>query len=347
MSNKFFIEDLAAYPTVRSRIDKFIKHNNFYTPYFTNELEVICSNICSKFDILISEIVEEIDIEEGLARAYFTADKLIYPRISRSLKNGNPFKTYLLHSKSIEDNVLCLSTFSKAYSSKNSDLIDKIEKIHELLPASSKNYIANKMKEVPADVKILKISNSFQERAAANVLIKSPSLHTADKLYRTFINCNDYFDKFTSLYFLYNILIDNDALIEDKAGLEELKTLVAKKSVYPLESVLSESLYNTDSLDRLIKITPQIICEDYILDIAERVTSKYVYYLFNLTNNEKIIKKLNSIVAKNTEISCKGFIMKFEDMSEDLKESIVEENKRQFFNTYSKWDIALRESKEA
>lgn len=241
---------------------------------------------------------------------------------------------------------LCLSTFTKAYSSKNINLIEKLESIYEFLPESSRNYISNKMKEAPADAKIFKITNSFQKKAVENILIQSPTLKTADKLYRTFVNCKDYFDKFTSLFFLYKILSDRSELFEDKYGLLEFKGKIAKKSIFPFEHVLSSSFLNVDAMEKLLKITPQIDCEEYILDIFNKLSSQSVYYLYNFTNNEEIINKIDFVVGSNTEVFCKGFNMRFDNMSEDLKELLIEENKRQFFIEHPMWNLSTIASEE-
>lgn len=85
MKEKYYLEDLSGLPVVRKKVDNFIRNHNFITPYETYKFENIAKRISHRFEKLIGEICKDFEVEAGLIKAYFTADKLIYPRVSRFL----------------------------------------------------------------------------------------------------------------------------------------------------------------------------------------------------------------------------------------------------------------------
>lgn len=342
MKQKLFnITDFKELDELRVRLDKFIDSSYFY--YWNNDEQVSeqCRTVIKDFEKVAKDISKTHNVDINLIRAYFTMDKYIYPRVAKFLKKENTCKNVGVVIEGFEDKPLTNSAYLKAYSSKNTSFIEKLEEHRELLPEYSQKYINNKMNEAPADAKITKISNEFQLRAVENLFTKSPTYITANKLFRTFLNCDTYHDKFNSLFGLFKILSENSHLVKDDIGkFNELKLEVARKSKHPLEQCLG---YNWRSdFSSVAKFAKKLYCDEYVVTMIDRFPKTNVYFLLNFAKSDKAItkfeKRISSIISNNDET----FGMDFHRIDKDLQKLIVKENIRQFF-THKKANWALWE----
>ncbi len=335
----FKIDEFSDLHELRKRVSRFI-----YINYFTLQDRVdtnikYCKNIIKDFEDLVKSCAKEYNVDNDLVRAYFTMDKYIYPRVARYTKSANTCKNVCVVIEGFEDKPLNNSNYLKAYSSKNVSFIEKLEENCDLLPDYSKQYIKNKMNEAPADAKIVKITNDFQLKAAENMFIKSPTYLTANKLFRTFLNCDDYHDKFNSLFGLFIIVSENSHLVEqDIEDFNNLVLEIAKKSKHPLERCLGYG-WGAD-FDSVAKFLKNKKSDKYIDIMVDKFPKTNVHFLLNFAKSQESIDKLHRRISRIISSDDETFGMNFDYMSDELKQIIVEENIRQYFE-YSKPKWAL------
>jgi len=264
-----------------------------------------------KFKELVHTISEEHKIDPNIIKAFFSLDKKTYPRIAKYTKLKNICLNISVIIEGFEDKPLNYKTIRKAYIDKNSEFIDLIEDNASLFPKTTEQYIKNQMKKGAVDSKIFKISNSFQKSAFDNIFLKTPTIKTADKYFRTFCNLKNPYELFNSLYFLFDSVINNvEATQKNSQEYSIFKSDLSIKASKTLEKCVSTSLnsYEDDKLKHLFK---NISSEEFIELILKHgyclLKSKYpLYALTKSQSNKTRIEEFIS-VDFNKGVNQKGF----------------------------------------
>jgi len=334
------LRQLDSHPMIKIEIEKFmtLHTKTFDSGNAWDNTSKNTTQFIVDFENFAAKLIGKYNVTQDSIGLYISLDKRIYQKMNvfkrKAISRGLEF-TPEFDTPECKGFVLTSDEFMTVYKKNYSNIINFLETNIELFPDNFAKYIRNKQKEraKASDLKI--INNDFECQVFAKNLGVKPTKSKIEANLKFINNLQKAEEKLPTLFFFHKVvreLEDNERFdtndILDRACIYFYKRFIGsfetRRNISANSDVIStiSKLLSKDSV-----FTNVLINKMSTLDMH----SDSIFFLLNYVRVQEDLDRLNHIITSKLHSDTNNRAFNYSLCSDEIKNTIVIETKRQFF----------------